>query len=164
MPRYLLIANETLGGEDLLDHLTPRVGDDTSFYVLVPMSEPEHPTVSGVAGGGAGSTTPTAAPDATPTAADELSPADAARQRLDEAIAQLKRLGAQVEGDVTTEDPVEAAHRAFTDDTFDEVIVATPPPGPSHVLNRDVVSQIEGRVDVPVDHVFGPRGDVRAAE
>lgn len=165
MSRYLLIANETLGGQDLLDELEQRVDDDTSFHVLVPVSEPEDPTTSGVAGGGATSTAPTASPDAKPTAKDEeLSPSDAARHRLDEALEQVERLGAPVDGEIVTDDAVDAAARAVSQDTFDEILVSTPPPSGSQLLNRDLISQIESRVDVPVTHIYGPRGDVRESE
>lgn len=164
MPRYLLIANETLGGQDLLDELQRRAGGDTSFHVLVPVSESEHRTGGGVGGRDASSTAPGPYLDTDPTARGELSPTDAARARLDEAIEQIERFGAQAEGDVTTDDPAGAAERAVADGNFDGVIVSTPPPGGSQLLGRDLVSQIEERVNVSVEHIYGPRGDVREAE
>ena len=47
MPRVLVLANETIGGEKLLDAVRERAkqGDDVSFHVVVPQTRPRHGNV-----------------------------------------------------------------------------------------------------------------------
>ncbi len=41
MARYLLVANQTLGGDHLLDEVRKRIAaGPSSFYVLVPNTQP----------------------------------------------------------------------------------------------------------------------------
>ena len=41
MPRYLVVANQTLGGEQLMDEIRRRIAARlSSFYVLVPQTTP----------------------------------------------------------------------------------------------------------------------------
>lgn len=44
--------------------------------------------------------------------------------------------GLRVDGEIVTDDAVDAAARAVSQDTFDEILVSTPPPGGSQLLNR----------------------------
>lgn len=53
--RYLIVANQTLGGERLDEAVRERIGrDGRHFYVVVPMTQVEHETSSWTGGFAAG--------------------------------------------------------------------------------------------------------------
>ena len=45
MTKVLVLANETIGGEKLLDAILERSGEDVSFHVVVPRTRPRHGNV-----------------------------------------------------------------------------------------------------------------------
>ena len=45
MTKVLVMANETIGGEKLLDAILERSGEDVSFHVVVPRTRPRHGNV-----------------------------------------------------------------------------------------------------------------------
>jgi len=134
MRRYLVIANQTLGG----DHLTEIVREALAsgaceFHVLVPASH----------GGGA---------HAVWTEGQAI--ADA-KHRLERALEHFQSLGATVTGEVGDASPVNAARDVLRTQPFDEIILSTLPAGPSRWLKQDTLARLHRITAIPIRHVVG---------
>ena len=116
----LVVANVTVGSEDLLRALRAQAErEPTLFTLLVP-----------AAGG-----------------------REAAAERLETALAQLREAGLEVRGQLGDPDPVVAVREAWSPLDFDEVVVSTLPPGASRWLLCDLPHRIERMTGVQVTHV-----------
>lgn len=136
MPRYLVVANLTLGGEELMDILRERVDrGGARFHVLAPASYPPEGW----------------------HAHDEEAAAVAAHRRLNEALNRFRDLGAdEVTGEMGTARPLDAIGdviRRNGKDTFDEIILSTLPAGPSRWLAMDLPTRVERVHKIPLTHV-----------
>ena len=133
MKRYLVVANQTLGGEHLLRLLQERVeAGPCALHVLVPASAD-----------------PTEAPH------DEVQERLLANRRLEDALERFGDLGAEVTGEVGDHRPADAIRDVLLrGEEFDEIILSTLPAGVSRWLRLDVVSQVDRAVDLPVTHVI----------
>ena len=146
MHRVLVVANQTLGGAELLKEIERRAGTQLcEFFVLVPATPLSElapvptggqvgmsPVFSGVSGN-----------DGTA----------AAEWRLNRELDSLRAAGFKVQGATGDPDPVQAVDDAMTSQEFDEIIIATLPPGPSRWLRQDLVHRVQRRVSVPLTHV-----------
>lgn len=154
--RLLVVANESLGGDALIDELGERAGDDLRVHVLVP--------AEGAGAGGAFVGGPTSSIGAGEVSADRASASEEperrrARDRLVNALQRVRDLGVEeVDGEIGEEDPVEAVERVLGVHDFDEILVITTPSGVSGLLKIDLASRLERRVDLPVRHIEGPPG------
>ena len=140
MRRYLVVANQTLGGE----HLTQKVRElmaagPSAFHVVVPATSPSEHAVW------------------TEGEANAL-----ARKRLDLALARFRDLGADADGEVGDENPLDAVRDCQAVQKYDEIILSTLPPGISRWLKQDLPSRMERDSDVPVTHIVGEPEPVRA--
>ena len=120
----LVVANETVLGEELLDRLRARAGKGAaSFLIVCPQSDPargEHPE---------------------------------AERRLRSALAILRSEGLDVHGQIAHPDAFVAAMEAIEDERTDEIIVSTFPGERSGWLRRDLVGRLRSESGLPVDHV-----------
>lgn len=131
MRRYLVVANQTLGGPHLLETMRETLAaGPCSFHVLVPATPPGH--------------------FATWTEGEALA---VAQERLDAALTQFKELGAEASGEVGDPDPLEAIADALRERPFDEIILSTLPPGASRWLKQDLPHRVERSFSIPVTHV-----------
>lgn len=132
MPRYLVVANQTLAGEHLVEAVQQRVARGAArIHVLVPAT----------AVGDLGFRT-------------EGGAVSSARSRLDEALERFGRLGAdEVTGEVGDERPLDAIRDVVRRESFDEIILSTLPSGASRWLGMDLPHRLERTVDIPVVHV-----------
>jgi GABA permease len=137
MRRYLVVANQTLGGEHLLDKVRECVAaGPCHFHVLVPASPPhDHLT------------------------ATEGQARTAAQRRMEEAVARFRQLGTDVDVDGSVGDarPAQAVADLLRHHVFDEIILSTFPPGPSRWLRQDLVHRLERMCTVPVAHIVSDR-------
>jgi hypothetical protein len=130
--RYLIVANQTLAG----GHLTAKVRElhersPSSFYIVVPATlHHDHMWSEGEA-------------------------RDIARRRLESALALLRGIGVEAEGEVGDERPTYAIRDVLADRVFDEIIVSTLPPGASRWLRHDLPHKIEVEFGLPVTHLVG---------
>ena len=94
-----------------------------------------------------------------------VAPADqpGVQQRLEQALAELKREGIEATGHIGEADPVTAALNAVHDEHVDEIIVSTFPAATSGWLRRNVVGRIEGGAGLPVKHVVVEPVEAEAA-
>lgn len=158
MARYLVVANETLGGDELVEEVRERAGrGDAEVYVLVPASgsAEEAQEGSGAIGGGTTSSQPAADPG--PGGADPDAARSDAFTRMKEAVARFEELGTRADGEVGDPDPRSAvANVVEAHGPFDEILIATPPAKVSKWVKMDLASQLERDHDVPVTHVEAP--------
>jgi phosphopantetheine adenylyltransferase len=120
----LVVANETVLGEELLDRIRARAAEGkASFLIVCPQSDPRlrrHPE---------------------------------AESRLWAAVFALRSEGIDVHGQVAHPDPYTAAMQAVHDERTDEIIVSTYPGARSGWLRRDLVGRLRADAGVPVEHV-----------
>lgn len=152
MGSYLLVANQTSGGEALGTHLRRVIASDPDarFVVLVPLSTPAPVDL----GGSMGVMSGVAVLD--PTVQAQIQ--QAARQRLDRILAWLRDSGATATGSVVGE-PLPAMEAAVDAEAFDEIIVSTLPARMSQWLRRDLVRRASRRFSIPVTTVMGADTD-----
>ena len=132
MRRYLVVANQTLGGWDLMAKVRECIEAGPSrFHVVVPAT-PSQDHLTWIEG------------EARAIAA----------ARLEEALARFRELGAEATGEVGDAHPMEAIGDAMRDQDFDEIILSTLPPGPSRWLNLDLPHRANS-FGLPVTHVVG---------
>lgn len=150
MSRYLIVANQTLGGAQLDEAIQERLATGPSdFYVVVPLIPPEYESgvwvspdpVFGIAA--AASASPEAVADARTLS----------EHRLQQMIRRIELVGGTATGEVGDSDPVYAVRSVLDRETFQEVIVSTLPAGLSRWLKLDLPSRISRMVDVPVTTV-----------
>jgi hypothetical protein len=153
MRRYLVVANQTLGGRELREELRRRaVAGESSFYVLVPNTRAAHYHVVPAAGGFV--PMPSMATGYGGPGTDEEA-TEEARARLSGMLADLAEWGVEAEGHLGSPQPLAAIEEAVSDHDFDEVIVATLPKRVSRWLGSDVPHQVERRFGLPVTTVVG---------
>ncbi len=130
--RILVIANETVGGEELMAILRSKA-EGVHEHVLVVC-----PALN--------STVRT-------WASDEDGARAAAQTRLDASLARLARDGIEAEGEVGDGDPLQAIEDALRTFGADEIVISTHPKGRSNWLERNVVGAARDRFEVPITHV-----------
>jgi hypothetical protein len=152
--RYLVVANQTLGGPKLADKLREFMSaGPCRFYLVVPATptsqflEPISQPLSLAAVDGGGGMLP-----------DYSKIAEVvARRRLDQELARLREAGAEADGEVGDSRPLHAIRDALAREQADEIIVSTLP----HRLSRWLVTDLPHRArrtGLPVTHVAGPAG------
>ncbi len=130
MNRYLIVANQTLGGEELEREVRERIeGGESHFHVVVPATATDSQRKDWGGGFDVGS--------------PELDKAhEIAKLRLRRMLEKLTSLGATADGEVGDPDPKTAVKDVLRDQSFDEVIVSTLPTGLSGWLKADVPNQV----------------------
>src|SRR3954454_8597998 len=134
--RILVVANETVGGRALIDAIVRHAekarseGREPVVQVVCPQNQPKKGFV----------------------VYDE-SVREAAENRLQTTIAQLREVGLEATGDVMDPDPYAATMDAFNSDGADCIVVSTHPQTRSGWLRRDLIDRIRDAAGVPVEHV-----------
>ena len=131
--RVLVVANETVGGPELLTELRERAAGK-SLRVLVVCPALNSPLRH--------------------WASDEDQARDAAQDRLGDSLTSMRAAGLDAEGEIGDGDPLQAVEDALRTFQPDELIVSTHPPGRSHWLERGVVDRARERFDLRVTHVI----------
>jgi len=131
MADILVLANETIGGKELLDAIRDRAAKgDARFHVVVPQSRPRHGAVI----------------------YDEAV-RDSAQVRVDLALAFMRDEGIEGTGEVGDADPFNAAMDAIGAHGIDEIIISTLPATTSGWLRRDLIERLENETGLPVTHI-----------
>jgi len=130
--RILVVANETVGGQELLAEVRGRAGDRRSRILVV---------------------CPALNSPLRHWASDEDQARAAAQARLDASLGAMRAAGLQVEGEIGDGDPIQAIEDAVRTFQPDELILSTHPEGRSHWLERGVVEKAHERFAVPITHV-----------
>jgi GABA permease len=130
--RILVVANETVGGAELLELLGRKAeGVREEMRIVCPALNSRVRTWT----------------------SDEDGARAAAQERLGESLARLREAGVSARGEIGDGDPLQALEDALREFPADEIVVSTHPPGRSHWLEQGVVEQARLRFDVPVTHV-----------
>jgi hypothetical protein len=148
MRRILIVANQTLGGDDLVDAVRDRIRQGPcEFWVVVPATPPSQLVVRRTPGG---SVMPASAPA---TTVHTESGSTSAHRRLDAGLARLREVGATADGGVGDHSPLRAIGTCVAREPFDEIIVSTLPSGVSRWLRNDLPRRIQRKFDLPVTHI-----------
>ena len=147
MARYLVVANQTLGGDQLV-HRLEELGSagPCVFRLLVPVTQTEgshqwdYPPID------------RAIPDASVIART------LADGRLEHELARLRRAGLEASGEVVDADPVDKVRQELGAADYDGVIMATLPRRLSRWLVMDLPHRITRASAVPVIHVESSAG------
>ncbi len=130
--RVLVVANETVGGDELMQVIGELALTGRSlFYVVCPALNSRLRTWT----------------------SDEDPARAAAQRRLRATLERLSSVGIEARGDVGDVDPLVAVEDAVRKFRPNELVVSTHPEGRSNWLERGVVSALRERYDVPVTHV-----------
>jgi hypothetical protein len=146
MRHYLVVANQTLGGDELVQLISRRAKSEPSEFFLVVPATPTIEMVQGVPALPVIGGIPLL--PSTPEQSQAL-----AEQRLNDALAQLKAVNVTVDGLVGHPDPVRAVETAMRGRHFDEIIVSTLPQRMSRWLRQDLPHRLEHKTGLPVTHV-----------
>ncbi len=135
--RILVVANETVGGPELLAEVRARAGAGARVRVVCPaLNSPLRHWVS-----------------------DEDDARAAAQARLDASLAAMRAAGLQADGEIGDGDPIQAIEDAMRTFRPDELILSTHPEGRSYWLERGVVEKARERFEIPLTHVVVDLGD-----
>ena len=126
MARVLIVANQTLGGEELLQAVKARMAKGPAEFTLL---------------------VPATARSGDSSADDAYANAE---RRLEYGLGELRLLGAQAEGEVGDADPLEAIREVLDRRQFEEIIVSTLPAGVSRWLRQDLPHKVERKFPLPV--------------
>ena len=130
--RVLVVANETVQGEELMSAISElALGGKAEFLVVSPALNSRLKTWTS---------------DEDPARAN-------AQKRLDATLSRLASVGVEARGEVGDVDPLVAIEDAVRSFHPDEIVVSTHPEGRSNWLERGVVGSVRERFDVPVTHV-----------
>lgn len=148
MQRYLVVANQTLGGQKLLDAIRDRMSrGPAEFWVLAPAT----PRTSLVTDFGALSGAFPVDPTILPSPAEIRDEGIAiARSNLDTELGRLREIGATADGAVGDPNPLAAIEKTLAQQEFDEIILSTLPPGISRWLTLDLPHRVKRRCGVPL--------------
>jgi hypothetical protein len=134
--RILVVANETVGGQTLIDAVEKRArelsaeGQPYEVTVICPQNQPRHGYVI-----------------------YEDSVRTAAENRLQTTLAQLEEAGVKAEGRIMDPDPFAAIGDALEEFGADEVVISTHPETRSGWLRRSLVDRVQAEIGLPVEHV-----------
>jgi DNA-binding LacI/PurR family transcriptional regulator len=129
--RILVVANETVGGTALIQAVKKRADQgQVQVHVVCPQNQPKHGYVI-----------------------YEGTVREAAENRLNLTIAQLREAGVEADGEVMDPDPYAAIIDALQERDYDEIIISTHPETRSGWLRQDLVSRVERETELPVEHV-----------
>lgn len=153
MRHYLVVANQTLGGQGLLDIIAERHAQGPAeFYVVVPATATMDDLLgAGALYGGVLGAEGLALPIDT---SDEQPAHERAQERLASALERFAGIGVRATGEVGDPDPITAVEHALEERTVDEIILSTLPPGLSRWLKMDLLNRVQRRFDVEVSHVY----------
>ena len=141
--KILVVANETLMGDELLDAVQTRAGDRGALVVVIaPVNTPREGFV----------------------VYDNTRRASAGR-RLDRTLARFREAGIHAMGHVVDNDPLTAVKDAIAMEEPDELIVSTHPESKSGWRRRDLVDEIRKAAgERPVEHVVSEVAERTGAE
>jgi hypothetical protein len=131
--RILVVANQTAGGPELKREIRRRMSEGPCIFTLVVPATPpsQHATW------------------------EEGEARDIARRRMESAVTEMRRMGAEITGVVGDASPVLAINDALIEQPCDEIVLSTLPSGVSRWLKWDLPHRVEQRFELPVTTVMG---------
>ena len=140
--RILVVANETLAGEELLAAVRARAGEGVLVTVIAPVNTPREGYV-----------------------VYENTRRASAGRRLDRTLTSFREAGIAADGHVVDHDPLTAVKDAIAQERPDEVIVSTHPDAKSGWRRRSLIDEIRKAAgEIPVEHVVSDVASRSGAE
>jgi hypothetical protein len=131
MRTVLVVANETLGGRELIEAVRERAAEgDVRFVLCVPQNRPRAGLV---------------------IYADSVH--DAAQVRVDLALEFLRSEGIDAVGEVGDPDPYSATIDAVHEHHPDEILISTYPETRSGWLRHDLIERVQAATGLAVEHI-----------
>jgi GABA permease len=131
--RVLVVANETVGANELLTELRRLKNErEADYFVCVP-AQPLHTGQGAV------------------WSSDAI--VTAARHRLDSVLSILRDEGLRVDGDIGDHRPLHATDDAVRGFRPDLIVISTHPEKRSNWLRQDIVERVRSKYGIPVRHV-----------
>jgi GABA permease len=131
--RLLVVANETVGGEALLEEIRERCRNRRCEILVV--------------------TPALATSRAAHWSSDVDEAIELARQRMELSLIAIDELGLKAKGEIGDSDPNVAIEDALRVFPADEIVISTHPPDRSRWLERGVVDRARDEIDLPITHV-----------
>jgi hypothetical protein len=133
--RTLVVANQTVGGSDLLEHLKEMASEEPRrFIVICPQDVAENGD-----GAGEGAT-------------------DDATERLAHTLTELEDAGLDAVGQVVHPDPYTAIQNALQFYAPDDIVISTFPETRSGWMRNDLIGRVQRSTGKTVDHVVSEEG------
>jgi nucleotide-binding universal stress UspA family protein len=149
MRRYMVVANQTLGSEELLRFVRDCTSAGPSeFWLVVPATPVEHLAAASVPMAPMPVMGGVLSLPGSPEESRRL-----AEEKLQSALKRLAAAGAKADGEVGDGDPMRAVEAALSRRQFDEIIVSTLPQRLSRWLGQDLPRRLEHKFRLPVTHV-----------
>jgi hypothetical protein len=155
--RCLIVANRTMGGRKLAEHLLHVQAErgPVAFHLVVPEHGVETLDLAWAAGGlgvafGFGSVMDEARAESV--------------QRLQRVIATLRELGLEVTGEIGPAPPFAAITKALHDDHYDEIVISTLPGTFSRWLRMDLPRRCGRKFGLPVTTIVHDGDDPELVE
>ena len=155
MPRYLVVANQTLGGEQLVQEIRQRLSNSRRLVpCAVPQTRPaKRPAISSFAG------EPSHFDITPPDAEAEHRARLTSQARLEQLISRIRAEGGEAQGEIGDDDPLKAIESVMrTGGSFDGIITSTLPTGVSRWLRMDLPRKVERKYKLPVTTVTAKLG------
>jgi hypothetical protein len=147
MRRYLVVANQTLGGEQLTAKLAECMqAGPCRFYLVAPVTNTE--ASERWFTGGLEGVLPGAYKIARVLAG----------ARLQHELERLREAGAEADGEVVDPVPLDAIRKIASREEVEEIIVSTLPRRLSRWIALDLPHRIRRATKLPVTHIAGPAG------
>jgi hypothetical protein len=127
----LVVANETLGGRELLDAIRERAADDVRFVLCVPQNRPKAGLVI-----------------------YDDAVFEAAQVRVDLALEVIRSMGIRAIGEVADPDPYTATLDGMREYRPTEIVISTYPETRSGWLRRDLIDRVKDATGLPVTHII----------
>ena len=131
--RLLVVANETVGGAELLEEIRGRCRQRRCEIMVVT------PALAGSR--------------ASHWASDIDEAIELARQRMELSLIAIGELGLRARGEIGDSDPNVAIEDALRVFPADEIVISTHPPHRSRWLEHGVVERARREIDLPITHV-----------
>jgi hypothetical protein len=131
--RTLVVANQTVGGKELIEHLKHKAEDGPRGFIVICPQSGDDDGANGDSGGDA-------------------------HERLAHTLSELQDAGLEAVGQVAHSDPYTAVQNALQFYAPDDIVISTFPETRSGWLRSDLVGRVKEATGKPVEHVVSDEG------
>lgn len=145
MQQILVVANQSVGSDELAAEITARLtADPCQFLLVMPPLRRRSPHQRPLFGMAIAAQSSLDVPDV-----DDDIDWPAAERRLHEALQRLRSLGATIDGVVGDPDPMRAIGTILERRHIDEIVISTLPTARSNWLRHDLPTRVKRKFKLP---------------